>query len=160
MHFIKAEVLFNQNNKAGALQAYKDGIKDHMEILGVPAAKITSYLASSSVQQSASALTLSQIMIQKYIALSYSPEVFNDVRRLEFCTDASGKYNESVGIYKGLKRPGAVFTIALPSEDMWPRRFTIASYSINYNYDQVIKADPDAADATYTAKRIWWDVKK
>lgn len=160
MHFIKAEILFNQNNKAGALQAYKDGIKDHMEILGVPAAKITSYLASSSVQQSASALTLSQIMIQKYIALSYSPEVFNDVRRLEFCTDASGKYNESVGIYKGLKRPGAVFTIALPSEDMWPRRFTIASYSINYNYDQVIKADPDAADATYTAKRIWWDVKK
>ena len=160
MHFIKAEVLFNQNNKPGALQAYKDGIKDHMEILGVPAAKISSFLASSSVVQNANSLTLSQIMIQKYIALSYSPEVFNDVRRLEFCTDASGKYNEASGIYKGLKRPGAVFDVALPSDDMWPRRFTIASYSINYNYDQVIKADPDAADATYTAKRIWWDVKK
>lgn len=160
MHFIKAEVLFNQNKKTEALQAYKDGIKDHMEILGVSASNIQSYLASTSVVQDASVLTLSQIMIQKYIALSYSPELFNDVRRMEFCTDASGKYNETAGVYKGMKRPNAVFQLALPSEDMWPRRFAVASYGISYNYAQVIAADADASSQTYTAKRIWWDVKK
>ncbi|MBE8713078.1 SusD/RagB family nutrient-binding outer membrane lipoprotein [Sphingobacterium sp. KB22] len=160
MHFIKAEVLFNQNNKTAALAAYKDGIKDHMEILEVPSASITQFLASTSVVQDANALTLSQIMIQKYIALSYSPEVFNDVRRLEYCSDATGKYNEATGIYKGLKRPKAVFTLALPTDDVWPRRFAVASYGINYNLQSIIASDADAISATYTTKRIWWDVKK
>lgn len=159
MHFIKAEVLLGQGDKSGALKAYKDGIKDHMEVLGIPIASINAFLASSSVVQDFNLLTISHIMIQKYIALSYSPEVFNDVRRLEYCTDASGKYNESTGVYKGLKRPKAVFSLAFPSDDMWPRRFAVASYGISYNYAQVIAADPDASEAVYTAKRIWWDKK-
>ena len=160
MHFIKAEVLFNKGDKNAALQAYKDGIRDHMQILGVSAGAISNYLASTSVVQNAANLTLSHIMIQKYISLSYSPEVFNDVRRLEYCTDATGKYNETAGIYKGLKRPKAVFELALPSEDMWPRRFAVANYGISYNLAKVLEGDSDATDATYTSKRIWWDVKK
>ncbi|WP_437920180.1 SusD/RagB family nutrient-binding outer membrane lipoprotein [Sphingobacterium sp. LRF_L2] len=154
MNFIKAEVYFKQGEKVKALEAYRAGIEAHFNHLGLDPAD---YLASTSVVSDAAELTLSQIMIQKYISLSYSPELFNDVRRMEYCTDSSGQYNESSGIYKGLNRPGNVYTIAFPSNNMWPRRFNITVYGNSYNQEKVLAADPDATSATYTAKRIWWD---
>ncbi|TWI17519.1 SusD/RagB family nutrient-binding outer membrane lipoprotein [Sphingobacterium siyangense] len=156
MFFIKAEVYYKQGNKAQALQAYKDGIKAHCDLLGVNS---TTFLASSSVVQDANALTLSQVMIQKYIALSYSPEMFNDVRRMDYCTDASGAYNETQGVYKGFIRPSFAYTIAFPTQDLWPRRFNVPTYGIQYNYAQVIAADPDVSAVTYTAKPVFWDKK-
>lgn len=157
MKFIEAEVLLKQGNTTGALSAYKAGIKAHIEIMGL---KAEDYLSSTSVVQSASALTLSHIMIQKYIALSYSPELFSDVRRMDYCTDGSGEYNEASGVYKGFKRPGHVYTQEYSKTNMWPRRFAVASYSINYNIDQVLKQDPDATKEGYTAKPVFWDIKK
>lgn len=158
--FIKAEILFSENDRDGALQAYKRGIRAHMEILEIDPAKIDAFLNSTSVVQEAAELEMSHIMIQKYIALSYSPELFNDIRRMEYCTDATGRYNEAVGVYKGLKRPNAVLSLVLPSDNMWPRRFAVSTYGISYNFNQVIAADPDVSLATYTAKRIWWDVPR
>lgn len=155
--FIEAEVLFRQNQPGLALTAYKAGIESHMRIMGVDGAKITAFLNSSSVVQLPTSLTLSHIMIQKYIALSYSPELFSDVRRMNYCTDAAGNYNEATGIYKGFKRPSHVYTESYPTVTDWPRRFAITSYEINYNIDQVRKADPDAEKPTYINKAIWWD---
>lgn len=159
MKFIEAEIRFKKGQTAQALQAYKDGIKIHMEILGVNSAEITKYLTSTSVVQDVSKLTLSHIMIQKYIALSYSQEQWADLRRMDFCTDASGNYNEAVGIYKGFNRPGHVFTNSFPNATDWPRRFAIASYENSYNLDQVKKADPDAGSPTYITKPVFWDKK-
>nr|WP_321522290.1 SusD/RagB family nutrient-binding outer membrane lipoprotein [uncultured Macellibacteroides sp.] len=157
MKFIEAEVKFRQNDKAAALTAYKAGIRAHMEIMSVPAAAIDSYLSGPAVAQTTGDLTMSLIMIQKYIALSYSPEIFSDLRRMNFCCDASGNYNEATGVYKGFKRPSHVYTIAYPSETNWPRRFAVPSYEVNYNIDMVQAADADAAEATYISKPIWWD---
>ena len=42
-------------------------------------------------------------MIQKFIALSYFQEQFVDLTKMNVCAGASGNYNESTGIYKGLK---------------------------------------------------------
>lgn len=154
MKFIEAEVEFKRGNKPQALAAYKAGIKAHVELMGLNA---NVYLNSTSVVQNPANLTLSHIMIQKYIALSYSPELFSDMRRMDFCTDGAKQYNESVGVYKGFTRPGNIFTQEFPETNMWPRRFAVASYSINFNLEQVLKQDPDATNVGYLAKPIFWD---
>ncbi|MCI0920500.1 SusD/RagB family nutrient-binding outer membrane lipoprotein [Sphingobacterium rhinopitheci] len=154
MKFIEAEVQFKKGNRQEALAAYKAGIKSHIETMGLHA---DAYLNSTSVVQSAGVLTLSHIMIQKYIALSYSPELFSDMRRMNFCADASNQYNETTGIYKGYNRPGNVYTQEYPQTNMWPRRFAVASYSINFNLEQVLKQDPEAGSIGYLAKPIFWD---
>lgn len=154
MRFIEAEVYLKKGEQASALSAYRAGIRAHIEQMGLNAGP---YLNSTSVVQNAGQLTLSHIMIQKYIALSYSPEIFSDVRRMNYCTDATNEYNEATGIYKGFKRPGHVFTQEFPNTTMWPRRFAVASYSINYNIDQVLKQDPEATKVGYLAKPIFWD---
>lgn len=155
--FIEAEVLFRQNKPAEALVAYKAGMRAHMGLMGIDAVAIENYLASSSVVQDANALTLSHIMIQKYIALSYSPELWVDLRRLDYCTDASGNYSEAAGVYKGFKRPSHVFADAYPNQTDWPRRFAVASYEINYNLEKVLEANPNADKPVYLNQKVWWD---
>ncbi len=157
MKFIEAEVRFRKGEAALALAAYKEGIRIHMRIMDIAANEISSFLGSSSVIQNASSLTLSHIMIQKYIALSYSPEQWVDMRRLNFCTDASGNYNELTGVYKGYKRPAHVYTEAYPSATDWPRRFAMATYEVNYNSQQLRLAAPTFDLPTYINEPIWWD---
>ena len=157
MRFIEAEMKFRQNKMSEALAAYKAGIRSHMSIMGVAPASINNFLASTSVVQDPLNLTLSHIMIQKYIALSYSPELFSDLRRMNFGADQSGNYNEATGIYKGFKRPSHVFVEAYPNQTDWPRRFAVASYEINYNIEEVLKANPNAAKPTYLNEPVWWD---
>jgi len=159
MRFIEAEVKFRQGDLAGALAAYKAGIRSHMSILEVKPTDIEEYLNSTSVVQSAASLTLSHIMIQKYIALSYSPEQWVDLRRMDYCTDAGGNYNEAAGIYKGYNRPSHVYLEAYPSPTDWPRRFAVPSYEINYNIQRVLEANPNASSPTYLNEPIWWDKK-
>lgn len=154
MKFIEAEVEYKRGNLSEALSAYKAGIKAHIELLGL---KADEYLSSSSVVQNESELTLSHIMIQKFIALSYSPELFSDVRRMDYCTNSSLLYDENEGVYKGMKRPGHLYSQEYPQDNMWPRRFAVASYSINYNIDEVLKQDPEATSVGYIAKPIFWD---
>lgn len=157
MRFIEAEVKFKQNKAGEALAAYKAGIRSHMSLMGINASKIDAYLNSTSVVQNAANLTLSHIMIQKYIAMSYSPELWVDLRRMNYGADATGNYNEATGVYKGFKRPSHVFIEAYPSQTDWPRRFAVPSYEINYNIEEVLKANPNASKPTYLNEPIWWD---
>lgn len=159
MRFIEAEVKFKQGQAGEALTAYKAGIRAHMAHLGIAGGTIDNFLASTSVVQNAASLTLSHIMIQKYLALSYSPELWVDLRRMDYCTDASGNYNEAAGVYKGFKRPSHVFTEAYPNATDWPRRFAVASYEINYNLVKVKEANPNADKPTYLNEPVWWDKK-
>jgi hypothetical protein len=71
MCFIKAEVLFRQNKKAEAVQAYKAGIRAHMEAMNeklkeypqvvgkeiIPGDEIEAFLSSAAVAQNASCRT-------------------------------------------------------------------------------------------------------
>jgi hypothetical protein len=157
MRFIEAEIYLKQQKNSDALTAYKAGIRSHMELIGIPDATIAKFLASTSVEQNAANLTLSNIMIQKYLALSYSPEMWADLRRMNYCADAAGNYNEATGVYKGFKRPVHVNAINYPNQTDWPRRFAVASYEINYNVAEVLKADPNASTPTYLTEKVWWN---
>lgn len=157
MRFIEAELFFKQGKNIEALAAYKAGIRAHMSHMSILPATIDAFLNSTSVEQDPAKLTLSNIMIQKYIALSYSPELWNDLRRMNYCADAGGNYNEATGVYKGFKRPAHVPAQYYPAQTDWPRRFAVANYEINYNVEQVLKADPDANTPGYVLKPVWWN---
>jgi hypothetical protein len=98
MQFIKAEAAFRSGNTSLALTAYQNGIGASIDFVSsvgpviTPAAK-AAYMASGSVKQTAAKLTLSDIMLQKYLALyGYGfVETWSDLR----------KYNYNVGDTKG-----------------------------------------------------------
>lgn len=92
--FIIAEALFN-TNKTESYAAYRRGIEASMTKVGVPAAEITAYLAIPTVALSATTLTLSDIMLQKYLALFLQIETWTDMRR----------YQYSQAVYPGLQKP-------------------------------------------------------
>jgi hypothetical protein len=94
MQFIKAEAAFRKNDKATAYAAFKDGISAHMDYVGVSAANKATYLASAAVPQTSAALTLRDIMLQKYIAM-YAVgilETWVDMRRFNYDTTVYSRY--------------------------------------------------------------------
>ena len=117
--FIKAEVLFRKGDKAGALAAYKAGIKAHLDymqkkltawkgqgfsnpdMLPMDDSKISAYLASDAVCQNASDLKMSDIMLQKYVAMGCSLENWNDMRRFNY---GAGNIADFGVVYPGIDR--------------------------------------------------------
>ena len=105
IQFIKAEALFRKNNKEGALAAYIKGINLHFDQLiadyeaSVPvanrinAASRNSYLSNPiNVPASSANLTLSHILLQKYIAMYGwgGVETWVDMRRFHYTDNANG----------------------------------------------------------------------
>lgn len=106
MHFLISEAAFKKNDKSAALTAYKEGIKQHFNMLmsvynvNIPAgmeltpAVSESYLIDPNVVPvDANSLTLSNIMLQKYIALYGFGvlETWVDMRRYHYIdSDPSG----------------------------------------------------------------------
>lgn len=122
--FMKAEAAWRKGDKATALQAYQDGISLHFDMLtttyniNIPAGKdITpavkaAYLGNAAiVPATASELTLSQIMLQKYIAMwGYGIlETWVDMRRYHYTDSYAGN-------------PGQVYTDFTPPSggDLFP----------------------------------------
>lgn len=104
MKFLKAEAYFRKNDKTNAMSAYSEGISLHFDMLtgtygvNVPAAEAitptskTIYLEAVT-PTNASTLTLSKIMLQKYIALFGFGvlETWVDMRRFQYTgADPSG----------------------------------------------------------------------
>ncbi|MCY1519706.1 Starch-binding associating with outer membrane [compost metagenome] len=110
LQFAKAEALFIKGDKGGAYTAYRNGITGHMDFVNlygrngtvvapaITSAEITAYMTSSEVAQSATDLTIADIMGQKYIAqwgwagqeqwcdlrkYHYDPTVFTQFKQLE-----------------------------------------------------------------------------
>lgn len=69
MQFIKAEAAFRKGDLATAYNAFIKGISAHMVVTGVSAPAQAAYLTSAAVPASATALTMKDIMLQKYISL-------------------------------------------------------------------------------------------
>lgn len=101
VQFMKAEAAFIKGDKPMAYQAFRNGITAHMDFAGVAAADRDAYLASAAVPQDANALTLSDIMLQKYISLWVhgALETWVDMRR----------YRYSNAVYTGFTLPPALF---------------------------------------------------
>ncbi|NCD71162.1 SusD/RagB family nutrient-binding outer membrane lipoprotein [Mucilaginibacter agri] len=115
LQFMKSEALFKKGDMAGAYTAYINGVKGALDFASNPpvagsltgatnyisAADQAKYLASKSVAQSASALKLSDILQQKFIALFlWNPiEAWSDERR----------YSYDATIFQGFTKPGTLY---------------------------------------------------
>lgn len=88
LYFIKAEVAYHMGNLSDAHEAYLAGTRLNMERLGVEPNEISAYMTSAKVVQDYLNLKLSDIMMQKYIALYLQPETWTDMRRYGYSTAA------------------------------------------------------------------------
>ncbi len=167
MCFIKAEVLFNKGDKAGAFNAYKDGIKAHIDLMNT---KLNSYADASPSKSpmtqvkidnflnngigTAGDITLAKIMTQKFIALSFSQQNWNDMRRYDF----------SSSVYPGWAVPYE-YTVTAAAQTKIPqgkqfRRVRQVSHEINYNSDNLKASHPNALNDDIWSFPVWWDTKE
>lgn len=104
LQFIKSEAAFIKGDKATALAAYRKGIDAHMSVsyVNIPVADRNTYLNNPLIVPTVAAnLTLSQIMLQKYIAQWGWGflEQWSDMRR----------YNYSPDVFTGITFPQTLF---------------------------------------------------
>jgi len=97
IQFIKAEAQLATNPNA-AYEAYLEGIRASMSKVGVENDDITAYLASPAIGVGADNLTLSNVMMQKYIAMYLQIETWTDMRRYQYAPD----------VYLGLQMPSGI----------------------------------------------------
>jgi hypothetical protein len=144
MQFIKAEAAFRQNNRALAFSAFQEGIRAHMQQINVPAANITTYLTSAAVPQTATTLTLRDIMTQKYIAMwgwNYH-ETWTDLRR----------YNYSGDVFAGFTLPTP---LAPENNNQTVQRLLPTTFS-EEDWNRAEFAKVGGMDVNYHIKPIWF----
>jgi len=121
LQFIKAEAAWIKGDKATALAAYRNGISAHIDFVNarnsdngqtptqISASEKAAFLADPNIVPSASALTLTQIMSQKYIALWgwNSDEIWMDMRRYHY-TDLDKSTGQQV------------YPTFAPPTNLWP----------------------------------------
>lgn len=84
MKFIEAEVAFRIGDKPRAYAAYLEGIKAHMDMMGVAPADRDAYINDPSVSVGSGNLTLNLIFKEKYVAMFLHPEAWVDARRINY----------------------------------------------------------------------------
>ncbi|WP_298734877.1 SusD/RagB family nutrient-binding outer membrane lipoprotein [uncultured Chitinophaga sp.] len=82
--FIEAEAAFRAGDKPAAYAAYLDGIRAHMDKLGVSTANRDAYVNNPVVSVGEANITLALIMKEKYVAMFLNPESWTDVRRMDY----------------------------------------------------------------------------
>ena len=148
--FIEAEAAFRGGaaTLTRAYTAYRAGIIAHMDKIGVTPAARDLYLSSPAVAQTAAALTLKNIMQQKYIAMFMNPESWVDLRKLDYSQD----------IYTGFYYPLNPNPVALANTaNPYPRRLLYPLTEIQLNPAEVEKQGANAQD--YFLKPLWWNVQ-
>ncbi len=144
--FIKAEVLFKRGDKAGAYAAYKAGVKASCELMNeklkvwvAEDANLNDCPSFTPMTQEAidnfvntgigtqGDLSLGHILIQKRIALMFSYEIWNDMRRYDF--DPNIFFGWSIPAYH---YKVAAATRAIPEGKQY-RRWRQCSHEYNYN---------------------------
>lgn len=100
MKFIESEAAFRNNELPRAYTTYLEGIRAHMNKLGVPAAEINAYVANPAVAVGSGALTVAQIMKEKYVAMFLHPESWVDARRIDYAyTDFGLPLNAALPVF-------------------------------------------------------------
>lgn len=180
MNFIKAEVYMRKGDNANAYTAYVAGIQAHLNMMqakltqwqaaGYTATNpdmapmnqtaISAYLASNAVAQGGS-LTMSDIMLQKYLAMGCSIENWNDMRRFNFSAGNIGSYGV---VYPGYDRGplfagAALYTGASKTDPRyWPRRWSLPiTLELNYNITNVLALNTHATEPNIWSMPVWWD---
>lgn len=181
MCFIKAEVYMRKGDNANAYTAYIAGIKAHLDMMQAKltewqssgytntnpdmapmnSSDISAYVLSNAVSQGAGTLNMSDIMLQKYIAMGCSIENWNDMRRFDFSAGDIGGFGV---IYPGYQR-GPLFTGQAqltggsPTDPRyWMRRWALPStFEINYNSVNTLALNPHAGDPNIWSMPVWWD---
>ena len=198
MLFIKAEVLFRQGDAQGAYNAYIDAIRSHFSRMNeklqtwtdlgcgttargydvsfayspMSQAEIDAYMASAAVKQDASSLTLSDIMMQKLIAMCFNCQSWNDMRRYNYFAGNIGGYGV---IYTEMAVPAyrtgdySTFSTDPQSDQYYLRRLMQASFETDYNSTECNASVAQYA-ATYGISNaldykiysvpVWWDVTR
>lgn len=141
--FIEAEARFTKGDLPGAYAALKAGVQADLEKLAVPAAEITAYLAQLDVEVGSSGITLSDIMVQKYIANMLNPETWVDMRRMDY----------SSVIYPGLQRPDNVNLDIFPGENDWIQAMRYEYNEEDRNYINMPDNNPNIRLTT----PLWWN---
>lgn len=124
--FIEAEAQFRAGNAAEAKAAYMAAINASLAQTGVSDADAKAYLAQAKVVPTG-AITLQNIIEQKYIALYAQSEAWTDWRRTGF--------------------PAVQSTTGVPTQI--PRRLLYPQYERNYN--------PNTPTGVNLTTRMWWD---
>jgi hypothetical protein len=147
IQFIKAEAAFIKGDKAVAYNAFRKGIIAHMDFTRVAAADRDNYLKSAAVPQTADALTLSDIMLQKYISLWVhgALETWVDMRR----------YAYSNTVYKGFILPSPLYidNAGKPAYRVRPR------FNSEYVWNRESLNKIKGNDANYHTIEPWFVLK-
>ncbi|MEO5783224.1 MAG: SusD/RagB family nutrient-binding outer membrane lipoprotein, partial [Ginsengibacter sp.] len=166
IYFMKSEALYRKGDKAGAQAAYKQGISEDFDMLttvynkNIPAgmeitpASKAAYLTNPLIVPDPSGLTLSHIMLQKYIALwGYGVlETWGDMRRYHYVDKENGQQ-----VYADFAPPSGVDLYP----DNQPNRFVYRErprYNSEYvwNKNELIRIGADKPD--YHLKEMWFSM--
>ena len=84
LKFVEAEAALRAGDAQRAYSAYQEGIRAHMNKLGVPPEERDAYLSNPAVGVGAANLTLDLIFKEKYVVTYLNPEAWNDARRYDY----------------------------------------------------------------------------
>ena len=155
IQFIKAEAAFKKGDKATAYTAYMNGINGSFdELLGngykgytpITATDRTTFLTSPSIAVTPAGLTLSNIMLQKFIALWFwgHEEVWVDLRKYQYDPN--------------------IFTAFTPPAVLYPDNGGKLAYRIRprYNSEYLWNVEElkriGGLDLDYHTKPIWFSI--
>ena len=196
--FLKAEVLFRQGDKAGAYDAYIAGIKSHFDRMNeklryweglgccttakgfdvsvsyapMAQADIDAYMKSAAVKQSSATLTMSDIMMQKLIAMGFDYQNWNDMRRFNYY---AGNIADFGVVYTEMSEPvfrtctNATFSADDQDDMFYVRRWQQCYYETDFNTTETEQFILDnygqyGIEGQYDYKiyssPVWWDLTK
>ncbi|WP_166959657.1 SusD/RagB family nutrient-binding outer membrane lipoprotein [Yeosuana marina] len=141
--FIEAEAKLRSNDPSGAYSAFKEGVQADLDKLGVDSAAKTAYLNLLDTEVGTTNISLSHIMVQKYIANVLNPETWVDMRRMDYSSD----------IYPGLQRPDNVNLDIFPNDDDWIQAMVYEYNEEDRNYENMPNNDPYVRLTT----PVWWN---
>lgn len=142
LYFIKAEALFYLNRLEEALSAYRQGVEHNLRRLGVDDGQVINFMSSSKIVQNATQLAISDIMMQKWLALYLQAESWVDMRRYGYGTHA---YPDLYYPRFVLSEWGGRYIQRLPYD---PQTEYI------YNPNEIARLGASARDWVFTS--VWW----
>jgi hypothetical protein len=131
VEFIEAEAALRAGDRTRAYNAYLNGIRANMDKIGIAATARDAYIARPTIGVGSAALTIADIMREKYLAMFLSPVTFDDARRFNYA-------------YTGFQLPlNAILTSPI-------RRVEYPSSELQRNTTNT----PSVGALT---DRLWWD---